>query len=73
MLWGNRSQFSGRTMSKESDSFPKQTMLGRLLDIISGHNKELPYFYSPARQLHEAYAKLGIVTQLQVAVQKGGC
>ncbi len=46
-------------------------MLIRLLDIISGHYKESPYFHSPVWQLHEACAKLGLVTQLQIAVQKG--
>ncbi len=46
-------------------------MLCRLLDIISGHYKESPYFYNPSWQLHEACNKLGIVTQLQVIVQEG--
>ncbi len=46
-------------------------MLSRLIDIISGHYMESSYIYSPAWQLHETCAKLGIVTWLQVRVQKG--
>ncbi len=41
-------------------------------DIISWHYKEFPYFYNTVWQLHEACDKLGIITQLQVAVQNGG-
>ncbi len=31
-------------------------ILSRLLDIISGHYEETPYFYSPAQQLQEECA-----------------
>ncbi len=67
-----RTPFTSITLSEESDSFPKQIMLSRLLDIISGDYKESQYLYSPTRQLDETYAKLGLVTQIPVAVQKVG-